>query len=109
MPTQQPKEHWILRVTPEPYHNRIIRVGRFFGVLCSMIWILGAVGGLYLGPLAFAVWRPAAPISQPVLWLRRVSEPDAFMLIYTLVMMTFIGVVYIGHSFLEYLRNDRNS
>jgi hypothetical protein len=73
-----------------------------------MIWILGAFVGLFLGPLAVSVWRPAAPISQPVLWLRQVSEPDAFMLIYTLVMVIFIGVVYIGHSFLEYLRNDLN-
>ncbi len=110
MTTPSSKEHWILRVTPQSQRKRVVQIGRIFGVVCSMIWFLGAFVGLFLGPLVFAVWRPAAPISQPILWLRRVSgPPDAFLLTYTLMMMAFIGIVFTGYSFLEYLRNDRNA
>ena len=109
MTTPSSKEHWILRVSPQSQRKRVVQIGRIFGVVCTMIWFLGAFVGLFLGPLAFSVWRPAAPISQPILWLRRISGSEAFILTYTLVMMAFIGIVFTGYSFLDYIRTDRNT
>jgi hypothetical protein len=63
--------------------------------------MLAAFAGLFFGPLAFAVLRPDAPISQPVLWLRRVSGPDAFVLTYGLSMIVIIAIIYTGHTFVE--------
>jgi len=109
MPSAPIKEHWILRITPQPHRQLVIRVGRIFGTICSMVWMLGAFMGIYLGPLAFAVFRPAAPVSQPILWLIRVLDSDTFILTYTLIMLVFIGIVLTGHTLLEHLHNIRNA
>ena len=109
-PTASHKPHWLLRITPERHRERVTRIAIVFGALCSLVWFLAAFVGLFLGPLAFAVWRPTAPISQPVLWLRRISGPDAFILTYGLSMLLVIAIVYSGQSFVERLKpNDRNA
>jgi vacuolar-type H+-ATPase subunit I/STV1 len=109
MPTRPSKEHWILRITPQCYRERVTRIGLYFGIVCSFIWMMGAFFGLFFGPALFAIWRPEAPISQPILWLRRISGSEAFVLTYTLSMMAFIGIIHTGHTLLNYLRNNRKS
>jgi hypothetical protein len=99
MPAGSDKPHWILRMTPKRYRSRVIRIGLVFGALCSMVWMVAAFFGLFLGPLALAVWRPAAPISQPIIWLRRVSGPNGFPFTYGLSMLVIVGVVYTGQTF----------
>jgi hypothetical protein len=103
-PAGSHKPHWLLRITPERHRERVTRIGIIFGALCSMVWMLAAFFGLFFGPLLFAVWRPTAPISQPVLWLRRVSGQDAFYLTYGLSMFAIIAVIYAGQDFVERLK-----
>ena len=109
MPTEPIKEHWILRITPPRYRDRVTRVGLIFGPICRIVWMFGAFSGLFFGPLTFAISKPTAPISQPILWLRRISGADGFLWTYTLTMFVFIGVVYTGHTLLEYLHKSRNA
>ena len=101
VPEAQRKPHWILRIIPPRYRQRITRVALIVGSICSVIWMFAAFAGLFFGPLAFAVWRPETFIFQPVLWLRRVSGPDAFILTYGISMLVIIGVIYTGHTFRE--------
>jgi hypothetical protein len=103
------KEHWILRITPHRCRQRVIRIGFVGGTICTAIIHLAGMIGLYLGPIAFAAWRPRAPISRPVLWLRSISDPDWFMLTYTLAVSIIIGVIFVSASFAEYVRNTRNA
>ena len=67
------------------------------------------MAGLYLAPIGFAAWRPGAPISQPVFWLLRISDPEWFILTYTLAMGVIIGIIFVGSSFFDYVRIDRNA
>jgi hypothetical protein len=67
-----------------------------------MVWMLAAFAGLFFGPLLFAVWRPTAPISQPILWLQRTSGFDGFILVYTLTMIVLIGIIRTGSTFFEH-------
>lgn len=104
------KTHWILRVVSERHHPRVMRIGLVFGAICRMIWMLAAFAGLFLGPILFFAWRPSAPISQPILWLRNVSgSNDAFLLSYTIAMITFISVIRAGCSFVDYINKSRNA
>lgn len=103
MSNSHPKPHWILRLTPERHRTRVTRVGTVFGAICSMIWTLAAFVGIFLSPLAYSLWRPEAPIARLVLGLRRASGESAFIPVYSLVMIAIIGVVYSGHTFLEYV------
>jgi hypothetical protein len=109
-PAGSDKPHWILRITPERHRQRVTRIAIIFGAICTMVWMLAAFIGLFLGPLAFTVWRPTAPISQPILWLRRVSGPDAFILTYSLSMLLIIAIVFTGQDFLQRVKpNARNA
>jgi hypothetical protein len=100
--------HWILRVTPEQQRDRIQRLGTIVGAFCQMLWMLSAFTGLFLGPILFAVWRPTAPISQPVLWLQRISGPEWSIVSYTLAMLMFIGLVRVGCSFFDYVTRTKS-
>ncbi|SKA92989.1 hypothetical protein SAMN02745166_02020 [Prosthecobacter debontii] len=101
--TARPQLPWILRVTPEKHRELIQRIGIIVGFICQIVWMLGAFAGLFLGPLLFAIWRPTAPISQPVFWLLRTSGPEWSLIIYTFVMWICIGLVRVGCSFFEYV------
>ena len=104
-----PKIHWILRVTPESHRERVKRIGLIIGALCSMVWMLGAFAGLFLAPILFSVWRPAAPISQPVLWLQRTSGSEWFILTYSVAMVALIGIIRTGCTFFDHVTNNRNA
>jgi hypothetical protein len=109
MQPQTGKEHWILRLTPERHRHRVIRIGFIFGAACHAVLMLCGCFGLFFAPLSFAVWRPAAPIAQPVIWLRRISGAEAFPLTYTLVMCAIIAIVFTGYAFHESLRKQPNA
>ncbi len=98
--------HWILRITPERHRARVTRIGAVFGFVCSMIWTLAAFSGLFLGPLVYALWRPEAPLSRLVRRLYSAPGDDSSILIYSSVMIAIIGLIYSGHTFLNYVSQE---
>lgn len=71
-----------------------------------MVWMLGAFAGLFLEPIFYSNFRPDAPVSRMVHWVKRAVGPEDFVLVYTLGMLAMIAIIRTGCTFFEYVTKD---
>ena len=74
------------------------------GAVGYVSFYMGGLFAILLGPLAYAAWRPNAPISQPVIWLKHLTGKDSFLLTYLLIQGFVAITLFCGSMLFEYLR-----
>lgn len=66
----------------------------------------GGVCGVVPGAHLYSNFRPDAPVSRLVHWVKRAAGPEDFVLVYTLGMLAIIAIIRTGCTFFEYVTKD---
>ena len=96
------KAPWLLRSGSERQRKTITLIGRALGTIGYFVCFVGGLFAIVFGPVAFAMWEPDAPISQPIIWLGRTVGPTAFMIIYFSVMVAVAFILIWGMQVHDY-------
>ena len=90
------KTPWLLRSGSERQTKIITLIGSAIGIIGYFAYFFGGLVAIVFGPVAFAMWRPDAPISQPIIWLGRTVGPTPFIVIYFSVMTAVAFILMWG-------------
>jgi len=101
------KEPWLLRNCSERQRKIVTFIGGAIGILGYGVYFFGGLLVIVFGPAAFAMWRPDAPISRPIIWLGRAVGPTAFMVIYFSVMVAVAFILMWGIRVHDYTDKQR--
>jgi len=101
---------WLLKVCPEHYKPMVVKIGCLVGAVGWMVFLWGGLLAMLIGPLAMARYRPKAPISAQINWLREQFPGDYSLLcVYSLIVFAIALIFLVGIQIMLWARFGRES